>query len=78
MIQLREGLSQATHEAAERFLSQRGPGRCKDVQERYVAVARAFKRMVNDWEAAHQAFHYREPYVVLGQDVYDYMEDSNV
>ncbi len=76
MIQLREGLSQATHEAAERFLSQRGPGRCKDVQERYVAVARAFKRMVNDWEAAHQAFHYREPYVVLGQDVYDYMEDK--
>ena len=78
MLQLREGLSQATHEAAERFMSQRGPGRCKDVQERYVAVARAFKRMVNDWEAAHQAFHYREPYVTLGECVFDYMEDSNV
>ena len=78
MIQLREGLSQATHEAAERFLSQRGPGKCKDVQQAYIAVAHAFKRMVADWEAAHQAFHYREPYVVLGQDVYDYMEDSHV
>lgn len=76
MLQLREGLSQATHEAAERFLSQRGPGRCKDVQERYVAVAHAFKRMVADWEAAHQAAFYREPYVTLGECVFDYMEDK--
>ena len=78
MLQLREGLTQATHEAAERFLSQRGPGKCKDVQQAYIKVAHAFKRMVSDWEAAHQAFHYREPYVVLGQCVLDYMEDSNV
>ncbi len=76
MLQLREGLTQATHEAAERFLSQRGPGKCKDVQQAYIKVAHAFKRMVNDWEAAHQAFHYREPYVVLGECVLDYMEDK--
>lgn len=76
MLQLREGLTQATHEAAERFLSQRGPGKCKDVQQAYIRVAHAFKRMVSDWEAAHQAFHYREPYVVLGQCVLDYMEDK--
>jgi len=76
MLQLREGLTQATHEASERFLSQRGPGRCADVQRQYVKVAHAFKRMVNDWEAAHQAFHYREPYVTLGECVFDYMEDK--